>query len=198
MSTSIYVFSILALIVVGLVYFFYLRDKFQKAVIGHVWATFITETNARVDALCKVNGSVVTPPLGLLSDTSDPITYVIRGDKTANFRYPPLFPRALQATVRSVVYGEGNPEPFDPQNRPAVFSDKLFANLQNESATLLTMRGMIAATRSEDIMHALETAGNNKTLLYVSIGIIVAVGILGFLLYQLSGQVDSLAALWGL
>ena len=197
--TQIYVFSILVLIVIGFAYFFYLRDKFQKAVVGHVWASFITKTHARVDALCKVSGNIVIPPPNLFSDNPGGEDYLVRGDKTANFRYPPLFPRALQATVRSVVYGEGNPEPFDPEKNPPILSAKLIRNLRNEASTALIMKGITESLRGEDIMKALETAGGgNKTLMYISIGIIIGLVALGFFAFQLSGQVGDLLALYGL
>ena len=191
--TQIYVFSILILFLMGAAYALYLRDKFQKAVIGHVWASFITKTNARVDVLCKVNGNIVTPPPRLFSSNPASTTYVIRGDKTATFNYPPLFPSFLQATVPSVVYGEGNAEPFDPHNRPAVLSDKLIYNLTNEQATGLAMKGMGEALRADET-----TRNDNKTVLYVCIGIIAIIGILGFFVFQLSGQVGDLLALYGM
>jgi len=183
----------------GLAYGFYLRDKFQKAVVGHVWATFITKTNSRVDALCRVDGNKVIPPPRLFSDNPASTIYVIRGDKTANFNYPPLFPKFLQATVPSVVFGEGNAEPFDPHNRPSVLTDKLINNLINEQATGLTMRGLNESLRDDEMIRALETAsGGNRTVLYISLGLLAGLGILGFFLFQLSGQVSSLLALYGL
>lgn len=196
---QIYVFTILGLVLMGLAYGFYLRDKFQKAVIGHVWATFITKTNSRIDSLCKVSGNIVTPPPKLFSDNPASTTYVIRGDKTANFNYPPLFPKFLQATVPSVVYGEGNAEPFDPHNRPSVLSDQLIYNLTNEQATGLTMKGLGEALRADEMIKALETAsGGNKTLLYICLGLLAGLGLLGFLLFQMSGKVGELLALHGL
>jgi len=195
---QIYVYSILVLILIGFCYFFYLRDKFQKAVIGHVWATFIPKAGGRVDKLCKIDGNRVIPPLGLFPGSPKSTVYLIRRDKTAPFQYPPLFPRALQATVDSVVYGEGDGEPFDPQGRPPVFSPQLMANLQNESSTLQTLKGMIAATRQEDIIHALETAGNNKTVIYFCIALAIGLVLLGLFMFKLSGQVGDLSALWGL
>jgi len=195
---AIYVYTIFVLIILGLAYFFYLRDRFQKAVIGHVWATFIPKAGGRVDKLCRIDGNRVIPPPGLFPGNPKPTIYLIQRDKTAPFLYPPLFPRALQATVDSVVYGEGNGEPFDPENNPPVFSPQLMANMQNESSTLQTLRGMFAATRQEDIIHALETAGNNKTAIYISIGLAIGLVALGFFMFKLSGQVGDLLGLYGL
>jgi len=195
---QIYVYSFLVLILIGFCYFFYLRDKFQKAVIGHVWATFIPKAGGRVDKLCKIAGERVIPPPGLFPNNPKPIVYLIRGDKTRPFLYPPLFPQCLQATVDSVVYGEGDGEPFDPNKNPPIFSPQLMANLQNESSTLQTLRGMMAATRQEDIIHALETAGNNKTVIIICAGLAVGLVVLGLFIFKLSGQVGNLLNLYGL
>ena len=196
---QIYVFTILVLIVLGLVYFFYLRDKFQKAVIGHVWATFRTKTGSRIDALCKVNGNIVTPPLKLLGSNPTSTVYVVNSFVTDNFSYPPLFPRSLQATVDSVIYDEGNPEPLGKPGGDPVLTDKLIFNLTNELSTALTMKGMGEALKADEMIKALETAsGGNKTLLYICLGLLAGLGLLGFLLFQMSGKVGELLALYGL
>ena len=189
---QIYVFTILVLIVLGLVYFFYLRDKFQKAVIGHVWATFRTKTGSRIDALCEVNGNIVTPPSKLLGSNPASMTYIVDSNVTDNFSYPPLFPRALQATVDSVIYDEGNPEPLGKPGGNPILTDKLIYNLSNEQATGLTMKGLGESLRADEEA----TGGDNKTVLYICLALLAGLGIIGFFVFQLSGQVSELLSLY--
>jgi len=198
MGIEVYIFAIFVLIILACVYAFYLKEKHQKAVIGHVYATFLTKTGARIDELCRVDGNKVIPPPKLFSSNPASTTYLIRSDKTHDISYPPHYPSFVQATVRTIVYGEGNPEPFDPTKKNPLLTDKLIYNLTNEMATGLAVRGLNESLRANEIMSALETAGGgNKTLLYVCIGIIAAICILGFLFFQLSGQMGDLLALYG-
>jgi len=68
-----------------------------------------------------------------------------------------------------------------------------------DRATGLAMKGMNESLRADELMTALENAGGgNKTLLYVCIGIMAIVGLLGFFVFQLSGQVGNFLALYGL
>ena len=197
MGIEVYVFAVFILIILGCVYGFHLKEKYQKAVIGHQYSTFQTFTNSRIDALCRVDGRIVTPPKGLLSDSPKVTEYVVP-DKTFSCSYPPHYPSFVQATVPSAVYNEGNPDALGQSHEATKMTPALMHNLRNEASTALIMKGAIDALRGEDIMHALETAGGNKTLLYVCIGIIAAIGILGFLFFQLSGQVGDLLALYGM
>lgn len=199
MGIEVYIFAIFVLIILACVYAFYLKEKHQKAVIGHVYATFLTKTGARIDELCRVDGNKVIPPPKLFSSNPASTTYLIRSDKTHDISYPPHYPSFVQATVRTIVYGEGNPEPFDPTDKSPLLSDKLIYNLTNELATGLAMKGMNESLRADELMTALENAGGgNKTLLYVCIGIMAIVGLLGFFVFQLSGQVGNFLALYGL
>lgn len=196
--TQIYVFTILVLIVLGFVYIEYLKDKFQKAVIGHVYASFYTKTGARKDALCAVDGDAVIPPAGLLSKNPKPTTYFLRHDMTFSYSYPPHYPSFVQATVKTIDFDEGNPEPNHHFKKKPVVSAGLISTFRNEGTGALMMRAMRESLMTEDILNTLQTAGGNKTLLYVCIGIMAIVGILGFFVFQLSGQVGNLLSLYGL
>ena len=199
MGIEVYIFAVFVLIILGCVYAFHLKEKYQKAVVGHVYATFLTKTGARIDELCRVDGNKVIPPTKLFSSNPAATIYLIRSDKTHDISYPPHYPSFVQSTVRTIVYGEGNPEPFDPTDKPPILTDKLVYNLTNELATGLAMKGMNESLRADELMTALENAGGgNKTLLYVCIGIIAIVGLLGFFVFQLSGQVGDLLSLYGL
>lgn len=196
---QIYVFVIMGLILAGFAYVEYLKDKHQKAVIGHAYVTFFTKTGSRKDSLCAVDGDAVIPPMGLLGKSSKPITYFLRNDMTFNFSYPPHYPSFVQATVDSIAYGEGNPEPLNPFNKKPVVSDRLITTFRNEATAANLMRSTWESLRADDIFEALKNAGGgNKTLLYISVGTIAIVGILGFFVFQLSGQVGELLALYGM
>ena len=193
MGIEVYVFAVFILIILGCVYAFHLKEKYQKAVVGHVYATFLTKTGARIDKLCRVDGNKVLPPPKLFSSNPAATIYLIRSDKTHDISYPPHYPSFVQATVRTIVYGEGNPEPFDPTDKAPLLTDKLIYTLTNELATGLAMKGMGEALRADEA-----TKSDNKTVLYVCFGIIAIVGILGFFVFQLSGQIGDLLALYGM
>ena len=198
MGIEVYVFAVFVLIILGCVYAFHLKEKYQKAVIGHQYSTFQTFTNSRIDALCRVDGKIVIPPKGLLSDVPKSTDYIVP-DKTFNCSYPPHFPSFVQATVPSAVYNEGNPDALGQSHEAVKMSPALMHNLRNEASTALIMRGATESLRGEDIMRALETAGGgNKTVMYICFGIIAIVGILGFFVFQLSGQIGDLLALYGM
>lgn len=195
---QIYVFAILGLILLGLAYILYLRDKFQKAVIGHIWATFLTKTGSRADALCHTNGDIVIPPQGLLSDNPTPIEYVVPATKY-NFSYPPLFPSFMQATVPSAIYIEGNPEPLGRKEGDAPqITDKLLHSLRNEESAALMMRAMGQFFQMDEILEAIKNTGGAKTAIYISLGVLVLVAILAYMNYHLSAQVGQLLRLYGL
>lgn len=199
MGAEIYIFIVMGLVLMGFAYTVYLRDKYQKAVVGHAYVSFYTKTGSRVDCLCPVDGDAIIPPAGLLGSNPKPITYFLRNDMTFNFSYPPHYPSFIQATVDSIAFGEGNPEPLNPFDKKPVVTDRLISTFRNEGTAALMMRSVIESLRTDDIMEALRTAGGgNKTLLYISIGLIAGLGILGFLLFKLSAQVGDLLALYGL
>lgn len=198
MGIEVYIFAVFVLIILGCVYAFHLKEKHQRAVVGHVYATFLTKTGARIDELCRVDGNKVIPPPKLFSSNPANTTYLIRSDKTHDISYPPHYPSFVQATVRTIVYGEGNSEPFDPTKKKPILTDKLIYNLTNELATGLAMKGMNESLRADELMAALENASGDKKTLYVCIGIIAAIAVLGFLLFRLSGQVSDLLALYGM
>lgn len=190
---QIYVFTILGLVLVGFAYIEYLRDKYQKAVVGHVYASFHTKTGARKDALCAVDSNAVIPPVGLLSKNPRPTIYFLRHDMTFSYSYPPHYPSFLQVSVRAIDFDEGNPEPNHHFKKTPVVSAGLISTFRNEGTGALMMKAMRESLREEN-----EEASSNKTLLYVCIGIIAAIGVLGFLFFQLSTQVGELLSLYGL
>ena len=197
MSASIYVFTAFTLIILGIIYVLYLREKHQKAVIGHQYCIFQTFTGSIVGALCRVHGKIATPPRGLLSDNPQPLEFIVP-DKTFSFSYPPHYPAGVQATVRAALYNEGDSNALGQSPEASKLSPALLHNLRNESSTALIMKGMQESLRGEDIMDALKTAGGNKTLLYICLGLLAGLGLLGFLLFQMSGQVGELLSLHGL
>jgi len=195
--TSIYVFVILGMILLGGAYILYLRDKFQKAVIGHQYSTFQTYTNSRVDALCRVEGKIVVPPSGLLSDNPKPTDYIVP-DKTFNFSYPPHYPSFIQATVPSAVYNEGNPDALGQSNESPQMSAKLLHSMRNEDTAALMMREMRQFLQMDEIMAALKSASGAKTAIYISLGVLALVGVALYMNIHLSTQVGQLLALYGL
>lgn len=195
--TSIYVFVILGLFLLGLAYVLYLRDKFQKAVIGHQYCGFRTFTGSYIGALCRVDGQVVIPPPGLLSDNPKSTKYVVP-DKTYNFSYPPHYPSFLQATVPSAVYDEGNPDALSSEGAASKVTANLLDSLSNENTGIAMMREMRQYLQSEDILEALKSAGGAKTAIYISLGVLALVGVALYMSIHLSTQVGQLLTLYGL
>lgn len=187
-----FILGILAILFVVFVFFlllsFILRGRFAKQSEGGIYATIIKQGGARRDTLLYFNPDVDDQVLDVKKGSDGIVRkqpYYVRGDKTWNLQYPPNFPKPLTVTVRSAIYAENNPEPFDPFLNPPVITSEVLGNLQDTNFS----RAMVA--RAEEITEA-QVAEIPKKFYYVVIGAALLSLITAFIAAYLAMSIQAI------
>jgi len=186
-----------AALILGLISVLQLQHKFKKAVVGHIFCTFLTPAGSRYDELCKVSGNVVEAPAKSLSGTPKIKSYFIREDRRFDALYPPNFPKFFQVSAPSALYYEGDREPIDPRkgHENPIGTPELWYNIQNEKFSALMLRFGDEFQKLADILMKMP----NLKVLYILMGAVILIAIVSLVLtMQVSGLLATLASLWGI
>ena len=193
-------------IIIGLGVFFmgllilplYLRHKYMKMAQDKLLCTFWMHSGARLDVLLpKVGGKFIPAPAGHKTKEGMPFTgnYIFEADRTANALYPPYgVPTFVRVTLPSIIYAEGNPEPNDPFDRPPLLTEKTLALIADD-ATAKAFMGQA----KDALAGGASKLGLKRAHLYILGGILLAgFGIIGILVFLLSGKIDYMLRAFGL
>jgi len=198
MSTPVMIGIMLgAAVILGFISVLQLQHKFKKAVVGHIFCTFITSSGSRYDELCKVSGNVVEAPAKAMSGAPKIKSYFIREDRRFDCLYPPSLPKFFQVSAPSALYYEGDREPIDPRkgHESPIGTPELWYNIQNEKFSSLMLRFGDEFQKLADILVKMP----NLRVLYVLMGAAILVAVVSLvILMQVSGLLATLASLWGM
>lgn len=195
MQMLINILILVVAVVIGMgIYVFRAQHQARKAVRGHVWATFYSDTGARYEELCPVEGNRVTAPSAAKERTGNE-TYILETERTYNTLYPPGKPAPLQVTVRHAAFHESVPEAIEPRGngKSLLTSDQLYNMLNSQASQLMLKTSEELAQYVEQFNRVL----NPKFVYYGLAAIGIGVVIVGYYTYNTAASVQRLLTLLG-
>ena len=163
---------------IGCFFIFFLQRKYRKDSEGKAVMTVWRKSGESDDTLQTVEGDhFIIKGVGISKGFSK--NPMIRADKSRRVWWPLGRPKILQIHMDRYLYSEGNPEPWDPDDRPLVINDEVLGNLQNVNFS----RAMVG--RSEEIVSSQDKfrpKPKAPVLLWVIIGVCV-IGLIGAVIF---------------